>query len=186
MGGYSGVYVASNATLNWGSGNIDSDPLFVDPAGGDCHLTCGSPCKDTGDNSIVIENNDFEGDPRINDDIVDLGADEFHTHLYHRGDVVPGGAIEVKVVGTPALPVTLALGSGVQDPPLSTQYGDLCLLPPYMQFGLGNIPSSGVLTVPGTVPGSWQTGEQYPFQALVGPLGNPSSELTNLMLLRVD
>jgi len=32
-----------------GEGNIDADPLFVDPEAGDFHLQWGSPCIDTGD-----------------------------------------------------------------------------------------------------------------------------------------
>jgi hypothetical protein len=32
-----------------GQGNIDADPLFVDPEGGDFHLQYASPCIDTGD-----------------------------------------------------------------------------------------------------------------------------------------
>jgi len=36
--------------LNWGDGNIDADPLFIDPENGDYRLTPpDSPCIDTGD-----------------------------------------------------------------------------------------------------------------------------------------
>ncbi len=169
-----------------GAGNIDEDPLFAESANDDFHLTWNSACRDAGDNSVVTEPCDFEGDPRIAGGVVDMGADELHTHLYHLGDVLPGGSISIRTVGTPAMPVKLVLGSGIQDPPQSTQYGDLHLLPPYSRFSIGSIPSNGILFVSGTVPASWQTGEQYPFQALVGPLGNPASELTNLMPLVVQ
>jgi len=116
-----------------------------------------------------------------------MGADEFHTHLYHIGAVIPGSPIEVKVVGTPGLPpVTLALGSGIQDPPQSTPYGDLYLvLPPVKTFNLGAIPSTGVSVVPATVPTNWQAGDQYFLQALVGPLA-PGSALSNLMVFTVE
>jgi parallel beta-helix repeat protein len=171
-----------------GTGNIDADPLFVDSAGNDFHLTWDSPCRDTGDNSAVTELHDFEGDPRIALGTVDMGADEFYFHLYHSGDVIPGSPIEVKVVGDPGgTPVRLALGSGVQDPPQSTPYGNLYLiLPPVKTFSLGTIPQSGVLVMQAKVPASWQSGKSYPLQALVGPLGNPASVLTNLMVLTVE
>jgi hypothetical protein len=165
---------------------IDADPLFVDPAGYDLHMTCDSPCKDAGDNTAVIDTYDFEGDPRIVYGIVDMGADEFHTHLYHTGDVIPGSPIEVKMVGDPGMtPVTLALGSGVQDPPQSTPLGDLYLiLPPAKTFNLGTIPSTGVLVMSAVVPATWQSGQSFPFQALLGPMA-PGSVLTNLMVLTV-
>ena len=35
--------------LIWGEGNIDEDPLFVNPEEGDFHITVNSPCIDTGD-----------------------------------------------------------------------------------------------------------------------------------------
>jgi predicted outer membrane repeat protein len=36
-----------------GVGNIDADPLFVDPQSGDFRLSSGSPCIDAGDNTAV-------------------------------------------------------------------------------------------------------------------------------------
>jgi|GEM_PF-2228268 len=118
---------------------------------------------------------------------VGIGANEFHTHLYHLGNVIPGGKIQIKVVGDPGTkPVRLALGSGIQDPPQPTPYGDLYLtLPPARIFNLVGVPSNGVRVVLATVPASWQSGESYPFQALVGPLA-PGSVLSNLMVMTVD
>lgn len=59
-------------------GNIQSDPLFVNAAGGDFHLTSGSPCVNTGNNSApAIPSTDYEGDNRIISATVDMGADEY-------------------------------------------------------------------------------------------------------------
>ncbi len=188
-----GIYVENGDTTitycdiqgGWtGTGNIDADPLFADALVGDFHLTYDSPCRNAGDSAAVTESEDFEGDPRIHDGAVDMGADEYHLHLYAIGDVVPGGPIVVKVIGTPGVtPVTLALGAGIQDPPQSTNYGLLYIAPPFNRFPLGTIPANGVIVVSTSVPGNWQSGETYPFQALAGPQSNPSSELTNLMIL---
>ena len=70
----------SNVEGGWtgGTGNINSDPLFMDPANGDFHLTYSSLCIDSGDNSAAgIPIFDFEGEPRIVDTAVDMGADEY-------------------------------------------------------------------------------------------------------------
>lgn len=65
-GGQSSVYVEPGSTLSWGAGMIDSDPLFLDPLNGDCHLTYASPCIDAGDNyAPLLPATDFEGDSRI-------------------------------------------------------------------------------------------------------------------------
>ena len=129
-----------------GTGNIDADPLFVNSAARDFHLTWDSPCRDAGDNTASgLPSVDFEGDPRIHDGTADMGADEFHPHLYHAGDVVPGGPVDIKIIGPPAAPVTLALGSGIQDPPQPTPYGDLYLAFPLTQFKLGAVQANGVL-----------------------------------------
>ena len=37
-GGQAQVYRESGYTWNWGSGNLDTDPLFADAANGDFHL----------------------------------------------------------------------------------------------------------------------------------------------------
>jgi len=65
-------------------GNINTDPLFVDPATGDFHLQAGSPCIDAGTNDAPgLFDTDFEGDPRVFDGdndgtaTVDMGADEY-------------------------------------------------------------------------------------------------------------
>ncbi len=188
QGGQSSIFVDPGGILIWGSGMIDADPLFVDPVNGDFHLTWGSACRNTGDNSAATEPQDFEGDPRIADGTVDMGADEFHLHLYCIDDVVPGGSFTARVIGTPgSSPIVLGLGSGILDPPLPSQYGDIHLAAPVLwQSNLGAIQSNGLLEASGTVPSFWQPGEQYPFQALAGPLGNPASELTNLMPLVVQ
>ncbi len=69
-GGEAGIYLAPDATLDWGAGMIDADPLFTAPGywdnagtpgdpsddvwiSGDYHLLPGSPCVDAGLNSAV-------------------------------------------------------------------------------------------------------------------------------------
>ena len=103
-GGETGIYLDEEATLHWGPGNIDADPLFADPLANDFHLLPGSPCIDAGCNCGVPTDVtdadgdgdtdefvpfDLDGDGRFFDDpntpdsgsglppIVDMGAYEF-------------------------------------------------------------------------------------------------------------
>ncbi|MHC4095892.1 MAG: LamG-like jellyroll fold domain-containing protein [Planctomycetota bacterium] len=77
-GGPGGAYVGLDCTLDWGIGAIDSDPQLVDPNGGDWHLGVGSPCIDAGDNTAVPPSlTDLDGNPRIVNYVIDMGAYEF-------------------------------------------------------------------------------------------------------------
>jgi probable HAF family extracellular repeat protein/predicted outer membrane repeat protein len=63
-----------------GIGNIDTDPLFVDPSGGDYHLLPASPCIDTGDPDYLPapDETDLDGLPRVIGGRIDMGAYEFN------------------------------------------------------------------------------------------------------------
>jgi hypothetical protein len=77
-GGKNSIHFEPNSTLNWGPSMMDVDPLFTDPRNGDFHLTADSPCKDAGNKEAEgLPKMDFEGDPRIANAMVDIGADEF-------------------------------------------------------------------------------------------------------------
>jgi hypothetical protein len=83
-----GAVNVEGSTLHWGPGNIDADPLFVDPDGpdddpaawqdNDYHLSAGSPCINAGDPAGEhTGQSDIDADPRVAYGRVDVGADEF-------------------------------------------------------------------------------------------------------------
>jgi hypothetical protein len=79
------TYSDVKGTLLAGTGNINSDPLFVDAIAGNLRLRPGSPCIDKGSNAAVPSGitTDLDGQQRIIDgdcndiDVVDIGAYEF-------------------------------------------------------------------------------------------------------------
>lgn len=184
-GGQGSVEVKAGCTLNWGTNMIDSDPLFLDPMNSDFHLTYDSACREMGNNATPsLPDWDFEGDPRIAwAGTVDIGADEFYTHLYVTGDKTPGGAIQGKFVGLPGTnPVGLFIGSGVLSTPVNTMWGEYWLQAPWFLFLLTTIPSNGILVIPLTLPVSIPAPYDVPMQALIG-LNDDS--LSNLYILEV-
>ncbi len=95
-----------------GEGNIDADPLFVDPDNGDLRVLPGSPCIDAADNTAVPKGIvvDLDGNPRFVDDpctddtgngdppIVDMGSYEFQEAVPDccPGDIDDSGDVGVK------------------------------------------------------------------------------------------
>jgi len=95
QGGEQNVILADGCTVNWGQGNIDLDPCFVNPSywnpngttiyakddfwvDGNYHLLDESPCIDAGDPEFVAgpSETDIDGNPRILGEKIDIGADE--------------------------------------------------------------------------------------------------------------
>lgn len=73
----SGIHIQISFSID--PSNLDNlDPLFVNAASGDYHLIGSSPCIDAGDNSApALPETDKDGQPRIMDGIVDMGAYEY-------------------------------------------------------------------------------------------------------------
>jgi hypothetical protein len=72
-----GINVAGPAS---GGHSIVADPLFINPAGGDFHLSAGSPAINAGIDVGVVT--DFDGDPRPIGASFDIGFDEFLSKLF--------------------------------------------------------------------------------------------------------
>jgi len=163
-----------------GTGNINSLPIFVDSANNDFHLTYQSPCRNIGDSSAIgLQTIDFEGDLRIAYGAVDMGADEFHRHLYCTGDMAPGGNVQVNLVGDQGLVVWLFISPAKLNPPLPSAYGDWYLAWPFIGPIITTIPQSGVCQIPFIIPANFPAPLNVYLQSFVG------SYLTNLSVMGI-
>ena len=91
----------SNIQGGWADiGNIDTDPMFVDPAVDDYHLLPGSPCLDAGDPAYVPApgETDLDGQPRVIGGRVDMGVYE-HTSAIPIDVGISPGVINLKSQG---------------------------------------------------------------------------------------
>lgn len=97
-------------------GNICQDPLFVDSAADDYHILASSPCKDTGDPDTLVDPGevDIDGEDRVMDDRIDMGADEYMADCNGNGipddeDIANGTSFDCDGNGIPdeceALPI---------------------------------------------------------------------------------
>lgn len=91
-----------------GPGNIDAEPMFVQPSMDDYRVQPGSPCIDAGDSSALPEGvaEDISGDPRFVDDpntqdtgignpCVDIGAFEFQVETACPEDVNEDRVVDI-------------------------------------------------------------------------------------------
>lgn len=168
----------SNIEGGWsGDGNIDSNPCFIDPLNRDYHLSWHSPCINSGNNSNTVLF-DLEGDPRPHMGTIDMGADEFHPHLYYTGTAAPNEDIDLKLIGMPQSHSYVTLGSGIAQNPHQTKWGPWYLVPPYTIVPLGKMPWSGYIRIHQRIPPDCPVPLDLPFQGLV-------RKLTNLEIVEV-
>jgi hypothetical protein len=79
--------VGATITAPGTAGNIEADPLLVNPAAGDFHETAASPTINAGLTSTANGLLDFDGQTRTEGGLTDIGADE-----YLAAPVAVGGA----------------------------------------------------------------------------------------------
>lgn len=92
---YNNIYTSAYAIWDNEGGNLTIDPLFHDPAGGDFHVTSNSPALNAGLNAAPdLSDTDLDGNPRILDGIVDIGAYERSTAALHPADLNGNWIIE--------------------------------------------------------------------------------------------
>ena len=109
------IYVTySDVKGGWpGEGNIDADPLFVDPDSGDYHLSDCSPCIGAGIMTPDVPDTDIDGNPRPNppDSNPDMGA-------YENPKAEPPGSISGNVtdlLGNPLTALIIAINAETKD-----------------------------------------------------------------------
>jgi len=147
------------------------NPGFVSLADDDFHLRANSPCRNAGTNVVCSSGQcDGEGDPRLCQGIVDMGADEFHPRLYVTGDTSPGSKVKIRIVGDPGTaPVGLWLSCATLPTPTVTPNGNWYLADPYIGTNsiIPSIPASGIGTLTRILPDLGGT-YHLALQALVG------------------
>lgn len=110
------LYFGSSAGTAPGSHSITADPLLVDPDNGDLHINIGSPAIDAGENlsDAIIGTADIDGNNRIYNGNVDIGAHEF--------DPVVGDVNGDKQLSIADAIIALKATAGVDTPNLRADY----------------------------------------------------------------
>ena len=82
-----GTDLSTSGTVDEDFNLIGVDPLFINPPLFDYHLGIGSPAENTGNNSPPggLSSTDLDGNPRIKDGIVDMGALEGIAEIFIDG-----------------------------------------------------------------------------------------------------
>ena len=124
-----------------GTGNIDVDPLFVDPANGDVHLQSGSPCIDTGNPNSPLDPDGTR---------TDMGA--FYYNQAPPPDptlsitsLSAGQSANIQVTDTTPGKLIYTAYSLAGGGPSSSPWGDLALSPPYFPLRKGRSDTNGFI-----------------------------------------
>jgi len=107
------VVTYSDIQGGWpGEGNVDTDPLFVDPASNHFYLLGDSPCINAGDPDYAVEpdETDLDGRPRVIGGRIDMGAYEFN-HI----PVADAGPDETVYAGLDGMAKVTLDGAGSYD-----------------------------------------------------------------------
>ncbi|MDR0438262.1 MAG: S8 family serine peptidase [Bacteroidales bacterium] len=113
--GVQGVLFTGTGNINLAADNDDPEgPNFVDPENGNYRLKAGSPCINTGNTGISnpgLPSTDFDGNDRVYDDAVDMGAFEWNNEVtitYYvvtvNGGTGSGSFEEGEIVNIQAIP----------------------------------------------------------------------------------
>ncbi len=177
-GGQADIAIATGATLVWGLGNLDADPLFKDAAAGDFRLSGGSPCIDSGDPAGAP---DADGTPP------DMGAIPF-TPFEDMGFALAGagGAPVLTGAGTAIVgePLTLTLSNAAPGAPCTLVLGTSLLFAPFKggvmvpdaSLLIGPLPVSanGTLVLTAPWPAGVPSGSLVWLQAWLPDAGGPA------------
>lgn len=92
-GGTDSVVADGNSILEWGAGNIDQDPCFVNSEIRNYHIRYDSVCIDAGDPNLNYSGQtDIDGERRVAGTAADIGADEYYRS---RGDFNADGTVDL-------------------------------------------------------------------------------------------
>lgn len=82
--GIDSIEISPLSTLNWGDGNIDQNPVFVNQGDNPYQISDSSPCIDAGTpdtTGLNLPEFDLAGEVRIFNNRVDIGAYEWNTFV---------------------------------------------------------------------------------------------------------